>query len=506
VSIVTVMRRILNKGSLWFKTRRGRSVSVQSPPGHEMLDGTGVSAEAGLQEQSRGSATAVEEAFVLKAERFGVAIGTRVILAELDFQLPCRGVTVLLGPMGCGKSTLLRSLACLTVGNRRFSAWGRVEFRGRLLTESNCPALVAQNAQLLSSRIFDNLASRLRQQSNDRSPAELREWIVATLYAFGCGDLISALDELALNRPRVDQCRIALLREAAVTPELLLIDEPTAGLDEADARTVLQLIKKIAGRSAVFLVLHNQTAAREFADRVLLLAGGRMQADASSQDFFERPAGDVAKWFVRTAGSPLPSPDAKAEDLEEGVEPPPPLPMTAKIAVKAIPEYRGPSGFRWIIPGRLGATPLPGIVTDLDYDLACLRMLGITTLITLTHRDLDQDALRRQGLRNFHLGISDNEPPSIPQMRALAGRMSELLHNGETLAVHCRAGLGRTGTVVAGWLMCDGLPAQLAIQRIRNIDSRFVQTASQEQFLFAWEKAMHMPVHPTPRLNEEEIP
>jgi atypical dual specificity phosphatase len=149
---------------------------------------------------------------------------------------------------------------------------------------------------------------------------------------------------------------------------------------------------------------------------------------------------------------------------------------------------QGPRRFRWIVPGVLAGCPQPGVVAPIEYDLDLLGAVGITHLITLTEQDLPQDLLRIHGLANTHLPIFDREAPSTGQMQMLLVRMQRLLQAGEVLAVHCLAGLGRTGLVLAAWLVRDGgLSAATAIERLRRIDPAYVQTEAQEAFLQQFE-------------------
>ncbi|MBP6396098.1 MAG: dual specificity protein phosphatase family protein, partial [Giesbergeria sp.] len=150
----------------------------------------------------------------------------------------------------------------------------------------------------------------------------------------------------------------------------------------------------------------------------------------------------------------------------------------------------GPSGFAWLVPGQLAGTPLPGAVQDIDADLAALKAAGITWLITLTEQDLPQEALRRHGLSNLHLPIYSLEPPTVAQNQMLLKRMEMLLAQGQVLAVHCLGGIGRTGTVLAAWLVREGLTAVEALRRVRLIDAQYVQTAEQEEFLQRYEDAI----------------
>lgn len=141
-----------------------------------------------------------------------------------------------------------------------------------------------------------------------------------------------------------------------------------------------------------------------------------------------------------------------------------------------------------MVPGVLAGCPAPGNVASLDYDLDLLVRVGVTRLITLTESDLDGLALERHGLINTHLPIIDREAPSLHQMHMLQVHMQRYIEAGEVLAVHCKAGLGRTGVVLTAWLIREGgLCAQAAIDRIRQLNPRFIQSASQESFLHEYE-------------------
>lgn len=157
---------------------------------------------------------------------------------------------------------------------------------------------------------------------------------------------------------------------------------------------------------------------------------------------------------------------------------------------QAVPASRGPNGFAWLVPGRLAGAPQPGVVQSMDFDLKALRGCGVTVLITLTENDLPQEPLQQHGLRNLHLPVRDHESPTVAQIQMLLARMSAMLRAGEVLAVHCLAGLGRTGTVLAAWLVREGLTADEALRRVRLIDAQYVQSQAQEDLLYAYEVAL----------------
>ena len=167
-------------------------------------------------------------------------------------------------------------------------------------------------------------------------------------------------------------------------------------------------------------------------------------------------------------------------------------PLQADAA--AIAATLGPKGFNWLVAGRLAGTPSPGVEQSMDQDLKALKRCGVTMLISLTNKDLPQDALARHGLKNFHLPVYDSEPPTVAQVQMLLARMAAAMSSGEVLAVHCVCGLGCTGTVLAAWLMREGLSAQEALLQLRQTDALYVQSQMQQTLLHQYEGALRKKV------------
>lgn len=514
----------------------------------------------------------MEQQNSLQVQGLGASYGPRVVLAEVDFVLPAKGVTALLGPAGTGKSTLLRTLAGLNEANPRFRTWGQVTYAGQLLdmplsaeSPQALPRLVQQHARLMRANTLDALIE-MGRQTESRSPLEWRQWVTEQLQQFGFAELAQVLDSPTMLLSTVQQRAVAILREAWAKPAVLMVDEPTADLEGYEAFLLLDVIKQIGQHSSVLLVTHQQQHAQAAAQQMLLLAGGRIQEAASMSAFTQRPVSAAGQQFLRTGSCAVPMPGTPIHELADDVLPPPPLPAVALAAIaefveaapatpevsvvqepeeaaasvlpasqpapeikkveeepvaavsesapaatyqprpvnaavlmemqplvaaeNAVAASRGPNGFSWLVPGRLAGTPWPGVVHDMDADLKALSRCGITMLITLTEKDFPQDALARHGLKNFHLPVYDQEPPTVAQMQMLLARMSAALRRGEVLAVHCLAGLGRTGTVLAAWLVREGLTAEEALRRVRLIDAQYVQSDAQEALLHEFENAL----------------
>lgn len=147
------------------------------------------------------------------------------------------------------------------------------------------------------------------------------------------------------------------------------------------------------------------------------------------------------------------------------------------------------TAFHWIIDRRLAGSGRPGLLADLDEDLGVLDEQGIRTIISLTEARVD--SLHRHGhLTNLHFPIPDMGFPTPRVAAVICDAIASSLLAGPVL-VHCHAGLGRTGTMVACYLVARGEPPELALRRIRAIDRHYVQTRAQENFIHHFGRFVH---------------
>jgi atypical dual specificity phosphatase len=420
----------------------------------------------------------------LSLRRFGVAFGPQVVLANVSLDLPSVGPLVLVGPSSSGKSTLLRTLAGLNDPQPALRTWGEAWVSGVPLERAERPAIVVQHARLLVSSVFENLVSALPDRAR-LTRVEQRARVQAMLAALDQDDLVERLDTSVLQLPLGVQRRVALARAAFSDRAAVLADEPTAGLRAEDVPAVIALARRIAETRALVMTTHHQGHARELGGTLALLAGGRVVEVAPTASFLDRPQTEAGRAWLAFGHCPtLASPSARPEELAEGVERPTPLPPRAREVVDAA---REPRGFFWMFEG-LGGMPRPGVVSELQEDLAGLRTLGITELVTLEEsRTVDPATLATYGIRSEHVPIPDMEAPSLELAETLCRRFDERLARGERIAVHCLAGLGRTGTVLAAYAVWRGATALDAIDRARSLRPRAVQSDAQVEFLQAWE-------------------
>jgi atypical dual specificity phosphatase len=156
-------------------------------------------------------------------------------------------------------------------------------------------------------------------------------------------------------------------------------------------------------------------------------------------------------------------------------------------------------GFYWLVEGELAGCGRPGgpgteradrrraaeadDPARIDADLAWLKGQGIRAVLSLTEVGLASRALEPHGFAYLHLPVDDMTAPSPAQLQRALTFIDWQRASGRSVAVHCRMGQGRTATVLAAYLVRDGMPADAAISRLRAICPGALGSPSQERAL-----------------------
>ncbi|GMR20649.1 MAG: hypothetical protein BMS9Abin36_1245 [Gammaproteobacteria bacterium] len=422
---------------------------------------------------------------ILNLRKYGIAFGDKIILSSVNLSVADRGVFVLLGPAGTGKSTLLRTLAGFNDAHPSLRHWGEALYLGESLEIAGRPSLVSQNARLLMASVLENIINDMPER---HTLTKLQQLDVAArlLEHAGLRHLLDRLDESAVQLSLAEQRHLAIARISAANPRLLCIDEPTTGLSEKESETLLEYVQTEAESRAVLVVLHNQMQAKMLGGFTALLAGGWVQEQARTSEFFSAPVSQSAKDFVRSGSCCVPFPNATADELEmEQTPAPPKLP---EEAIKYASDAFGPRGFLWVKKGQLAGTPRPGIVSELKYDLKALQRVGVTRLICLQEqKPVDPSMLSDYAITGMAMPIPDMGAPTVTVALNLCEQIAQLMSNGEVVAVHCKAGIGRTGTILTSQLIWEGMKALDALEKVRRIEPRWVQSEEQVAFLEEFE-------------------
>jgi atypical dual specificity phosphatase len=137
-------------------------------------------------------------------------------------------------------------------------------------------------------------------------------------------------------------------------------------------------------------------------------------------------------------------------------------------------------GFSWVVHRLLAAMPLPGLHRPLAEDIRFLVHEGVGDLVSLTETPPDPKPLLRAGIRPHHLPIVDFTAPTIAQMEEFVALVHAAAVQNRAAAVHCHAGLGRSGTMAAAYLVARGASADRAIATVRALRPGSIETPAQE--------------------------
>ncbi|MEU1370161.1 ABC transporter ATP-binding protein [Streptomyces sp. NPDC005803] len=213
----------------------------------------------------------------IEARGLTVVRGSRTVLKGLDFTVEPGRITGLLGPSGCGKSTLMRAVAgtqAKVTGTLDVlgSPAGHPSLRPRIGYVTQAPSVYAD---LTVRQNLDYFAAILRPGRRHRD--DRRATVTRALTEV---DLTSHADDLAGNLSGGQRTRVSLAVALLGTPELLVLDEPTVGLDPVLRRDLWALFHRLAAdRGTTLLVSSHVMDEAERCHRLLLMREGEILAD-----------------------------------------------------------------------------------------------------------------------------------------------------------------------------------------------------------------------------------
>lgn len=138
--------------------------------------------------------------------------------------------------------------------------------------------------------------------------------------------------------------------------------------------------------------------------------------------------------------------------------------------------------FSWIIPDRLAGAGRPGLVRAAARDMRALRKQGFGLVVSLTREPLDVSP-EDFDMRGIHFPIHNMGVPDLEDVDVVCHQILATLERGEAVLVHCRSGLGRTGTMLACTLVAMGRDPIDTLLGLRTIQRDYVQTRVQEQLI-----------------------
>lgn len=136
-----------------------------------------------------------------------------------------------------------------------------------------------------------------------------------------------------------------------------------------------------------------------------------------------------------------------------------------------------PNGFSWVEKPLLAALARPSSPEDFTW----LKEQGVEILVSLTEDRPRRDWVEDAGLLMFHEPLEDMEPPTQDQLDRVISAVLRATEHNMAVAIHCEAGMGRTGVVLAAYLVAKGSTALNAIGQVRRLRPGSIETDEQAQ-------------------------
>lgn len=239
---------------------------------------------------------------MLQVEHIAKTFGERQVLEDVNLQVNQGDVVVILGPSGSGKMTFLRCLNHLEKADS-----GRLTLAGKtydlaklskkdILEIRQKTAFVFQHYNLFANKTaLENILEGLIVARKIPKEEALKR-AESALEKVG---LLAYKDYYPSQFSGGQQQRIGIARAIAVKPEVILLDEPTSALDPELVGDVLDVLKQLAGEGVTMVVVtHEMGFARDVANHVIFMDGGRIVEENNPHDFFSRPQEERTKQFL----------------------------------------------------------------------------------------------------------------------------------------------------------------------------------------------------------------
>lgn len=223
--------------------------------------------------------------------------GEKKALKEITMQVPANKVTALIGPSGCGKSTFLRCINRMNDLIPSVSITGQMLVEGVDIYDKNVDVvnirkkigMVFQKSNPFPKSIYENVAygSRINGINDKRMLDEIVE--TSLRQAAIWDELKDRLGDSALGLSGGQQQRLCIARTLAVSPDIILMDEPASALDPISTSKIEELVHELKEQYTIIIVTHNMQQAARTSDHTAFFYMGELIEMGKTNDIFTKP-------------------------------------------------------------------------------------------------------------------------------------------------------------------------------------------------------------------------
>jgi len=259
--------------------------------------------EAPTPQPSRAAPDAVK----MRATDASVYYGDKHALKNVNLEIRSHEVTALIGPSGCGKSTFLRCLNRMNDLIEGARVTGEILLDGQDIYHRDLDVvhlrarvgMVFQKPNPFPKSVYDNVAYGPRIHGLARSAADLDEIVIGSLERAGLYEEVKdRLNEPGTGLSGGQQQRLCIARAIAVSPEVILMDEPCSALDPIATAKVEELIDELRENFTIVIVTHSMQQAARVSQRTAFFHLGELIEVGATEKIFTNPQHKLTQGYI----------------------------------------------------------------------------------------------------------------------------------------------------------------------------------------------------------------